>query len=66
MYAFLLFGNLVSKVIDNTFFISYACWYGSFGVDIEFGKQTILVAMIASLVLMPILGNLSDSIGFEY
>ena len=66
MYAFLLFGHLVSKVIDNSFFISYLCWYGSFGIDATYAKHTLIAAIIASIVLVPIFGNLSDRIGFEY
>ena len=66
MYTFILFGHLVSKAIDHSFIFTYLCWYGSFGIDFEFATQTLSIAMIITIIYMPILGNLSDHVGYEY
>ena len=66
MYIFLLFGQLVSKAIDHSWFFTYLSWYSTFGIDIGYAIQTVAVAIIVTIIYLPILGNLSDNVGFEF
>ena len=78
MYAFLLLGHLVSKMIDQSLLFTYMCWFGSFGIESEDDPEvfsqafsskactTMMVGMFGSCLLMLIFGTLSDKVGFEF
>ena len=67
MYAFLLFGHLVSKCIDHSILFTYVCWFGSADLgeqEISNAIRTLMTAMLVSCVMMLIFGKVSDRTGF--
>ena len=64
MYLFLFFGHLVSKLLDHSILPTIVLWTTSFGVDQAYAKQNVMVGLSMSAVLIPIMGYLSDRVGF--
>ena len=66
MYLFLFFGHLVSKLLDHSILPTIVLWTTSFGVEQAYANQTVMMGLGMSAILIPIVGYLSDKVGFQF